>query len=183
MSKEQIQPVSNVIWVEREKLHANDYNPNNVFKPEMRLLKLSLLEDGWTLPLVVSKTGDDEYEIIDGFHRWTLSNEPEIFAMTDGLVPVVIIDKPTRNMQIASTVRYNRARGVHHLTKMADIVSEMSDELSQDEIMKQLGMEDEEVIRLAERGNMSKRGSGSEFGKERIPGLREGVTIKGASDD
>ena len=32
-------PVSNVIWVESGKVHANDYNPNTVARPEMELLK------------------------------------------------------------------------------------------------------------------------------------------------
>jgi len=177
MSKDN-QPVSKVIWVHRDNLYANDYNPNNVFRPEMRLLKLSLLEDGWTLPLVVRQGEQDKYEIIDGFHRWTLSGEPDVYVMTDGFVPVVVIEKPTRSMQIASTIRYNRARGIHHLAKMADIVFEMSDEVDTNEIQKQLGMEAEEVERLLDRGNMKKRGSKDEFNNGRKPALKEGVEIR-----
>ena len=35
-----------------EKVLANDYNPNVVAPPEMKLLELSIWEDGFTMPCV-----------------------------------------------------------------------------------------------------------------------------------
>lgn len=164
------QPISNVEWVDPSTLHANDYNPNHVFPVEMELLKLSILEDGWTQPIVARHDG----EIVDGFHRWTLgSTDPEIQALTGGLVPVVRIEsKKSRSDQMMATIRHNRARGSHHVLKMADIVRELIDEqgLSFEEVGRRLGMEIEEVDRLYDRGGMTERGSRAELSKGWVPG-------------
>ena len=47
------QPVSKVIWVDINKVQANDYNPNSVATSEMRLLYTSILQDGFTQPVYV----------------------------------------------------------------------------------------------------------------------------------
>ena len=46
------EPVDCVIWVKNEDVHANDYNPNSVAPPEMKLLHVSISEDGYTQPIV-----------------------------------------------------------------------------------------------------------------------------------
>ena len=45
-------PVYAVKAVPLEKIVANDYNPNIVAPPEMKLLELSIWEDGFTMPCV-----------------------------------------------------------------------------------------------------------------------------------
>ena len=45
-------PVYNVKAIPVEKIQANDYNPNVVAPPEMKLLELSIWEDGFTKPCV-----------------------------------------------------------------------------------------------------------------------------------
>ena len=155
------QPVSNIKWVKRTELWSNDYNPNKVASPEFELLRQSLRRDGWAIPLIIRKDG----EIVDGFHRWTLSGEPEFFLMTDGMVPVTVLPQASdRAHQIESTIRYNRARGKHVVDPMADIVVELV-RLGQTkkQVCELLGMEDEEFDRLSDRGNMPKRGSKEKF--------------------
>lgn len=143
------QPVNQVMWVDRNLLKANDYNPNSVAPAEMELLKISIREDGWTQPIVINP----DYSIVDGFHRWTVSGTKEIFAMTDGKVPVVMLNTDVAQ-RMMSTIRHNRARGTHAVLKMADIVEKLVLEgCTSEEIQKRLGMEDEEVERL-----MSKKG-------------------------
>lgn len=161
------QPVSGVKWVDRTTLWSNDYNPNHVATPEMELLRNSLREDGWALPLVVRKDG----EIVDGFHRWTLSDEKEFMAMTDGKVPIVILNPASdKAHQIESTVRYNRARGKHVMDLMADIVVKLlALGKKKEQICVLLGMEDEEFERLKDRGNMPKRGGKETFDKGWVP--------------
>lgn len=149
------QPLHDVQWVNRDELFANDYNPNHVFRPEMRLLKISILENGWTQPIVARRDG----QIVDGFHRWTTSADEEVAALTGGLVPVVYLaadlDEATQRM---ATIRHNRARGSHHVVKMADIVADLSASgLDNDEIAERLQMEDEEVERLLDRGSKTLR--------------------------
>jgi ParB-like chromosome segregation protein Spo0J len=155
MSKTQAQPVSQVRWLPRGQLRANAYNPNAVAPAELELLKLSILEDGWTQPIVVLP----DQTIVDGFHRWTVSADPRLRAMTDGLVPVVTIEAdPLHRMM--STIRHNRARGTHAVLRMADIVRGMVEAgMDQAEVCRRLGMEDEELERLLDRAGMTVRGT------------------------
>jgi ParB-like chromosome segregation protein Spo0J len=160
------QPLANIEWIHRDELHANHYNPNHVAPVEMRLLKISILEDGWTQPIVALGSG----EIVDGFHRWTTSKDPEVYAMTDGLVPVVRIN-PSKDQQKMATIRHNRARGSHAVLKMADIVKELidGDGLSFDEVGQRLQMDDEEVERLYDASGMTVKGSQDGFNNGWIP--------------
>lgn len=161
------QPLMKVEWVPREALHANNYNPNHVAPIEMHLLKISILEDGWTQPIVVRPDG----EIVDGFHRWTCSAEPEIAAMTGGKVPVVRLLDLDRDHQIMSTIRHNRARGTHAVLKMADIVRSLIDDegCTYEEVMSRLQMEFEEVDRLYDRSGITKRASKDAFNTGWVP--------------
>lgn len=160
-------PLDNIEWVDPKMLHANNYNPNHVFTPEMRLLKISILEDGWTQPIVARKDG----EIIDGFHRWTLgSKDADIIAVSGGKVPVVRIENTNEAKQMMSTIRHNRARGQHGILKMADIVRRLKDlGYDEQEIVVKLQMEDEEVERLiSTKASPENKGMDS-FGRGWVP--------------
>lgn len=160
-------PISNVRWVPREKLRANAWNPNIQATPEFELLKVSILENGWTQPIVVTPDG----EIVDGFHRWKLSADPEIAALTDGLVPVVRLPDADIATLKMSTVRHNRARGTHAVLRMADLVRDLAQKhgVAEEEIMRRLGMEDEEVERLIDTSGMTARGRGKSFSTGWVP--------------
>lgn len=166
MSREK-QPIANLEWVSPSTLRANDYNPNHVAPIEFELLKQSLLEDGWTAPIVA---GEDNV-IVDGFHRWTLaSTDPEVAGMTGGLIPVVRRRAASAADRRIATIRHNRARGKHGIAPMADIVRDLKDNhgLTDAEIQQRLGMEDEEIERLYDRAGMPKR-AGKGFGKGWVP--------------
>jgi ParB-like chromosome segregation protein Spo0J len=155
MTDVSLQPVSRIQWVPRGRLKANLYNPNSVAPAELDLLKLSILEDQWTQPIVVLP----DMTIVDGFHRWTVSADPRIRAMTGGLVPVVVIEAD-QNHRMASTIRHNRARGTHAVLRMAEIVRSMVESgMDQAEVCKRLGMEEEELERLLDRAGMTVRGT------------------------
>lgn len=176
-SRLHIQPVDHVRWVPVTSVRANAYNPNFVAPPELKLLKVSLLEDGWTQPLVCRPLDNGEWaeatewELIDGFHRWLLAGDPDVAEMTGGQVPIAPVpDKPEED-RMMSTIRHNRARGSHHVLKMSDIVVTLSENGYTDEqIITMLGMDDEEVGRMRDRGNMLKRGSQDEFEPGWVPG-------------
>lgn len=161
------QPVSRVEWVKRDQLRANAYNPNHQAPPEFELLKVSLLADGWTQPIVARRDG----EIVDGFHRWKLSADSEVAALTGGLVPVVYIEDVEPGHQMMSTIRHNRARGNHGALKMADIVRRLRDDqgMTPEAIQTLLGMEDEEFERLYDASGMPSRGGAEGFGKGWVP--------------
>lgn len=161
----QDQPISQVQWIERDRLSANAWNPNRQAPPEKRLLKTSILENGWTQPIVArAHDGGERLEIVDGFHRWCTADDPEIRAMTDGLVPVVVLPECDPILARLATVRHNRARGTHGVLGMADIVADLLDAgLDEGEIGTRLEMDPEEVDRLADRGQMTKRGNAGAF--------------------
>jgi len=144
------QPVDRVLWVPAEDIVANDYNPNRVAPPEMRLLELSIREDGYTQPIVVYHDRDiDKYIVVDGFHRNRVGKEcDDIRKRVRGHLPVVIIDKNISG-RMASTIRHNRARGTHEVQGMAEIVAELHLKgMTDKKIGEQLGMERDEVLRL-----------------------------------
>lgn len=140
-------PLSTLEWVERERLHANDYNPNKVSKENLKLLTQSILTNGWTLPIVVRP----DYTIIDGFHRWTVSGEEPLRTKLGGKVPVVKVAHTDEADDIYGTITHNRARGTHLLEPMKAIVKRLLAEgKTVQEIGRQLGMRPEEVFRLSD---------------------------------
>ena len=143
-------PVYNIKAIPIEKLRANEYNPNCVAPPEMELLYRSIKEDGYTMPIVVYYHRDDDvYEIVDGFHRYSIMLlYPDIYKRERGLLPCSIIEKPISE-RIASTIRHNRARGSHNIDLMSNIVAELVEMGKSDKwISKHLGMSIDEILRL-----------------------------------
>ena len=140
-------PITVVEWLPRDTLRANEYNPNHVAPVELDLLRRSILEDGWTQPIVRRTDG----EIVDGFHRWTVSGHAEMLAVYGPYVPVVTLsNSKSLADQMLSTIRHNRARGKHGVRPMAHIVRELVNAhgLPYEEIETRAGMEEEEIERL-----------------------------------
>jgi ParB-like chromosome segregation protein Spo0J len=158
-------PVYQVQAVPIEKIQANAYNPNAVAPPEMKLLELSIWEDGYTMPAVCYYLPeDDKYEIVDGFHRYTiLKTSKRIHDREKGLLPVVVIDKPISN-RMASTIRHNRARGSHSIDLMINIVAELKSAGQTDTwIMKHIGMDADELLRLKQLSGLAELFKDREF--------------------
>ncbi|MDR2765756.1 MAG: ParB/RepB/Spo0J family partition protein [Tannerella sp.] len=143
-------PVYNVQAVPIEKIQANSYNPNAVAPPEMKLLYQSIKEDGYTMPIVCYYLFEiDRYEIVDGFHRYTVMKQHrDIYERENGMMPVVVIEKDISN-RMASTIRHNRARGSHSIELMSSVVSELVQAgMSDAWILKNIGMDADELLRL-----------------------------------
>jgi len=147
------EPVDCVQWVLADEIQANDYNPNAVAPPEMELLRLSIMADGYTQPIVAWQH-DDVTEVVDGFHRNRVGKECEdVKQKLHGYLPVSVIkqSREDRGDRIASTIRHNRARGKHKVDAMAEIVIELKRRnWSPKKIGKQLGMDQDEVLRLCQ---------------------------------
>jgi ParB-like chromosome segregation protein Spo0J len=143
-------PAYNVRPIPIEKIRANEYNPNSVALPEMQLLYDSIKQDGYTMPVVVYYHEEqDVYEIVDGFHRYTVMlKHDDIYNRENGLLPCSIIEKPISD-RIASTIRHNRARGSHNVDLMSNIVAELIEMGKSDKwVSKHLGMSCDEILRL-----------------------------------
>lgn len=160
-------PVYNVLAVPLEKIRANTYNPNAVAPPEMELLETSIWEDGYTMPIVCYYLKEeDKYEIVDGYHRYTTMLKSErIRKREKGLLPVVVIDKDESN-RMASTIRHNRARGSHSIDLMSNIVAELTRSgMSDAWILKHIGMDKDELLRLKQITGLADLFKDKEFSK------------------
>lgn len=160
-------PVYNVKAVPIEKIQANAYNPNSVAPPEMKLLYESIKQDGYTMPIVCYYLpNEDKYEIVDGYHRYTtMLRHKDIYKRENGLLPVSVIDKPL-SQRMASTVRHNRARGTHSADLMVNIVKELREAgMSDAWIMKNLGMDADELLRLKQISGLASLFADKEFSK------------------
>lgn len=164
------EPVDFVKWVKNDSVVANDYNPNKVAPPEMELLEISIMNDGYTQPIVTWGNPDkDKLEVIDGFHRNRVGKESKIIKeRVIGYLPVVGIRKEQqdKNDRIASTIRHNRARGKHQINAMSEIVIELKNRnWTNQRIAKQLGMDEEEVLRLCQISGLENLFNDSDFSK------------------
>lgn len=162
------EPVDLVLWVKGDELEGNDYNPNAVAPPEMRLLEHSIDADGYTQPIVAH-----ENEVVDGFHRRRVGREvPKIRERLHGYLPVtrINISRAGQSDRIAATIRHNRARGEHAVGRMSDIVRMLYiggwDDAA---IAKELGMEADEVVRLKQITGLAALFADREYSKAREP--------------
>jgi len=162
------EPVDCVLWVKNDLIEANDYNPNSVAPPEMELLKVSILNDGYTQPIVTFREAD-KYTVVDGFHRTRVGKEiEEVRRRVQSYLPITVIrtDREDRGDRIAATIRHNRARGKHKVDAMSDIVVELKKRnWSDQKIGKELGMEPDEVLRLCQITGLAEIFKDKEFSK------------------
>ena len=159
-------PVYTVKAVPIDKVVANAYNPNVVAPPEMQLLELSIWEDGYTMPCVCYYLEDDDlYEIVDGYHRYmVMKTSQRIYDREKGLLPIVVINKDISN-RMASTIRHNRARGIHSIELMTNIVAELTRSgMSDNWIMRNIGMDKDELLRLKQISGLAELFAKKKFG-------------------
>ena len=162
-----VSPVYNVMAIPVEKIKANDYNPNRVAPPEMKLLELSIWEDGYTQPIVCYYDHEnDEYIVVDGFHRYSvMKTSKRIYTRERGMLPVVVIDKDLGE-RMASTIRHNRARGSHSVDLMSNIVAELLEMGKSDAwICRNIGMSADELLRLKQNTGIAALFKDDEFSK------------------
>lgn len=164
------EPVDFVKWVKNTTVTQNDYNPNKVAPPEMKLLELSILNDGYTQPIVAWSDSDKGMvEVIDGFHRSRVGKESNVIkARVNGYLPIVDIrtEQSSKNDRMASTIRHNRARGKHQVDAMCGIVTELKNRNWRNaRIAKELGMDEEEVLRLCQISGLEELFSDKDFSR------------------
>lgn len=148
------EPVDCVVWVKSDAVQANDYNPNAVAPPEMELLHTSILQDGYTQPIVAWEHEPGAFIVVDGFHRNRVGKEREdVRSRIHGYLPVTVINHGREDLgdRMVSTIRHNRARGKHNVDSMSEIVVELKRRnWSDDKISRSLGMQADEILRLCQ---------------------------------
>ena len=161
------QPIDCVLWVAADTVHGNEYNPNSVAPPEMKLLQRSIEADGYTQPIVTWRDGDvEQLEVVDGFHRHLVGQRKEMAKKLHGRLPVTVANADRTDLadRMASTIRHNRARGQHSGEGMSEIVTELARRSKTDEwIGAELGMDPDEVRRLRQVGGIAAMFADDEF--------------------
>jgi len=160
------EPVDCVLWVPADDVAANDYNPNHVAPPEQALLEISIVQDGYTQPVVTWRTPAG-LEVIDGFHRRLVGTDSaEVRERCHNCLPVTVANatRTDRCDRIAATIRHNRARGKHQVDAMSEIVMELTRRnWSTQRIGTELGMEPDEVLRLKQITGLAELFADGEF--------------------
>ncbi len=203
-----------VTWERRDAVFPNTYNPNRMTNAERELLKTSVLEDGWTQPIVVlpSRT------IVDGEQRWAVAGmtvtsvelhvilakmaarvqqgylestviqarlqsalervqgiesrgDTAILAdLTQGYVPITVVDFQDEAHQIISTIRHNRASGVHDFTRVMQIAADLLRlGLDAQDLEQRLGMDEREIERLLSQTKALERAADAGFSQAGAP--------------
>ncbi|MET5962842.1 ParB/RepB/Spo0J family partition protein [Citrobacter amalonaticus] len=160
------EPVDCVLWIKNDRISPNDYNPNNVAPPEKKLLLKSIEADGFTQPIVTTQSSPEEYEIVDGFHRHELGkSKASLKSRLKGYLPITCLEGE-RHDRMAATIRHNRARGRHQIHAMSEIVRELALLGWEDEkIGKELGMDEDEVLRLKQINGLQELFASRRFSK------------------
>jgi len=160
-------PATRMKLVRVDSVIGNDYNPNRVAPPEMKLLEFSIRKDGVTMPVVVAN--DDEtgcHVVVDGFHRTTIVKQcPDIKDSLKGYLPVVPLNKSIED-RITATVRHNIARGTHQVELTAKLVTALKKHhWTNERIGQELGMDPDEVLRLKQITGLAEAFADKEFSR------------------
>lgn len=138
-------PLLDIRIVDIDQVQANTWNPNHVAPHNMALLEESILSNGFCFAVVtVYDPESDRYIIVDGFHRYLIFRD---YFQAQQL-PIIVLQQDVAH-RMEATVQFNRARGVHQVEMMGDLVQALVQQGVDDgEIATKLGMEIEEVFRL-----------------------------------
>lgn len=171
-------PVTGVRLVKLDRVKGNDYNPNVVAPPEMRLLRFSIRKDGVTMPIVASYDEKlDRYVVVDGFHRTTVIQTcDDVRESLGGYVPLVDLDKSIED-RMTSTVRHNMARGTHQIELSARLVTALTKHhWTNRKISDELGMDPDEVLRLKQITGLAEAFRDREFSQAWEAAIEPGET-------
>lgn len=136
----------------------------------MRLLEHSIRSDGYTQPVVAYADPDGAgYTVVDGAHRTRVGRESKaVRERVHGYLPVTTIrgDRGDLRHRMAATIRHNRARGVHGVDPMTDIVVALETKgWSDEEVCRELGMDADEVLRFKQVSGLPGLFKGREYSR------------------
>lgn len=97
----------NIVLRPNSSLKPASWRANYVLKPDLALLRTSMIDAGWLGPIVVRA---EDSSIIDGFHRWLVAQDPKFVKKYGSEVPCVFVDVDEIDAMVLH-VRMNRARG------------------------------------------------------------------------
>lgn len=133
-----------VVEIPIEKLQPNDWNPNEMPTKLLNSLASNIEERGFLQPILVVDNGDGTYKIIDGEHRY---HALKLLDKKTAHCVVVDSDKWSEDDQKFQTVFMNQVRGRLSKTKLRNLVRDLMENYSIDEIAERFGLEDDDYLR------------------------------------
>ncbi|SHJ19613.1 ParB-like nuclease domain-containing protein [Cruoricaptor ignavus] len=139
-------PVLYPKMVHKSLVEANDYNPNYVAKDKMKLLKISIEENGFCFGIIsIFDYEKRKFVIVDGDHRNQITGEKWLKL---NYKPLIVLNH-SMDKRLAATMQFNKARGVHRIEGNAELVQRMLNEgVEEIVICKTLGIDADEFLRL-----------------------------------
>jgi len=110
-----------------DKLKPNPWNPNRMSAEMRHKLKEYIKKEGFVEPIVVRPKGDG-YEIMGGFHRWSIARELE-----HQTIPCVVIELDDKRARILS-VNLNEMKGQSLPNLLAELVHDLSKEITLEDL-------------------------------------------------
>lgn len=111
-------------------IKENNWNPNELDENGFKVLVQNIKDNrvGYTQPIEVRETGQDEYEVVDGAHRLRACKEA-------GLTEIQCVISGYDDTQAKlETIAKNKIRGTINLIKVANLISELNKEITLEEI-------------------------------------------------
>jgi len=136
-----------IVWLPVKNIHPNKYNPNAMTKEQDAQLLEDMRQHGPEAvdPIIVRPDSvpnieQDQYEIIDGEHRWN-----HAVALSWELIRCIVRDMTLAEAK-AVNYRKNRERGTIDPFKEAELFKSESDEgMTQEQIAKKYGIDRSQV--------------------------------------
>ena len=124
-------------------LKPAEWRTTYVLRPDMDLLKVSMMDAGWLSPVLVRAANS---AIIDGFHRWVIAQDPKFARKHGSLIPVVYSDVDDLEARLIH-VRMNRARGQIVAKRLSSLLKDLmrSGRYVQEELPELLCMSADEI--------------------------------------
>lgn len=192
-------------YVPIRSIHPNTYNPNRQSEHEFTLLLRSILEDGFTQPVLVAQC-DQDHEchgvIVDGEHRWRAVQvlasirayaksigksaeelteaewaEGRAFPLPED-ADIAVVKMPMGEAQAKiATLRHNRARGSEDIEMATDVLRDLEKLGALEWAADSLDLSDTELQRLLEDIPAPEALAGEEFTEAWTPstGTDEGA--------
>lgn len=133
-----------VVYLPVDALRPNPWNPNRVPLEVMHKLREYLRKEGLVQPLVVRSLAD-HYQILGGFHRWTICKDELGYPE----VPCVVVDVDDKRAKIL-TVNLNELSGDPVQRLLAELIHDLSRDTSLEDLATMLPYAEAELTDLEE---------------------------------
>ena len=128
--------------VKLSEIRANKYNPNVVPDAIMEQLVKRIKEEGFLQPVLlrnIPPEGEVKYEVIDGEHRYLAAEKTGDYEE----IPAIVLDKNLPEAML-STINMNKLRGEFDTLKLAEVIHQLHETYSIEELEEKLGYSAEE---------------------------------------